>query len=1020
MKKLINQFLTLLLVLIVQFSFAQEKTISGTITDETGMPLPGVNIVIKNTNKGTQTDFDGNYSVEAQTGDVLVFSYVSYETIEKTVGEANTISVSLKPGVEAIEEVIVVGYGNKTRDVLTSGVSTVTTKELAQVSSTTNIANALQGKAAGVVVTAANGKPGNNAFVRIRGISSVNASSEPLYVVDGIPVGESDLNLINNSDIESISVLKDAASASAYGSRASNGVVLITTKSGGKNQDAKIAINTQIGWSEKVKDNFTMMNARQKLEYERYVGDPSNPGANIPTKSEWDRLISYDHDWQKDLLKKGFIRSNGISISGGGEKTKYFISYKNEEDTGIVQNLDGFKRSTARVNLGFDAKDWISINLTSGVSHTNSNEPRDRDNVQNPFSAIYSYNPYSPMYQLDADGNPLLDENGEPLYNLTRFGFSITEALKNNPEYEERLRFISTLSADFKFFKNLTYTPQVGLTYSTLRREYYIQPGSVLDGYIGDIAAPGLKTDNGNNFYSYNFLNKLNYNTTFKDIHSVNVTVLSEFFNNNRRFYFLSSKGYADPDLTTQDNSAKATVATTSRDERALFSIGALVDYNFKEKYVFSASIRRDGSSMFGQNKKYGMFWSGSAAWNLHKEKFLENSTFVNSLKLRASYGTLGNDRLPSRYGSLGLFSFSNYNGATAAYKSNVSNPELQWESKGTFDLGVDFSLFNRRLRGVVNYFNSSVTDLLFAEALAAETGEPGRDDRIYPLKFVNFGSTKSSGLELELNGDVFQTENFTWTLGGNIAFVKSIVNSIPRGEYFTPNYNLILRDGEKLYTHYLVRYAGVNPKNGKAQYYTKNGEITEKYNGDDAVALDDKTVAPDFDGNIANTLRYKTLSLSANFYYKYGNYIYNNQEAKRLTDGRGLTANQDVRAFNYWKKEGDTDVLPDPRKSDTEQVSDRFLQDGSYIRLRSLRLGYELPKKLLPEKSHIKSISLYGQAQNLWTYAPYFKGDPEVGIGSEEAEGGNPTNVGFVPGAYNLNSYPTTKSYIFGIDLTF
>lgn len=1008
-----------MLLLCVQLSLAQEKTVSGQISDESGMPLPGVNIIVKNTTKGTQTDFDGKYSIEANKGDILVFSYVSYETSEKTVGDSNTITFNLKPDVEAIDEVIIVGYGNKSKDELTSGVSTVTAKELQQVSSVTNVASALQGKAAGVVVTAANGKPGNNAFVRIRGISSVNASSEPLYVVDGIPVNEQDLNLINNADIESISVLKDAASASAYGSRASNGVVIITTKSGGKNQDAKISINTQVGYSEKVKDNFTMMNARQKLEYERAVG--SGTGSNVLTKSEWDKLVSNDHNWQDDLLKKGFIYSNGISVSGGGEKTKYYISYKNEKNTGIAEGLDGFKRSTGRANLGFDANDWLSINFTSGVSHTTSAEPRDRNNVQNPFAAMYQYNAYETLYQLDNEGKPVLDEKGDPIYNLTGFGFSISEALKNNPQIEERLRLISTLSADFKFVKNLTYTPQIGLTHSTLREEYYLQPGSVLDGYVGDRLAPGSKRDNGNNISSLNFINKLNYNNIFKDTHGVNLTLLTEFYSNNRRTYSLTSKGYATPDVATQDSSAEPTAARSTRDERALFSVGGLADYNFKEKYVLSASLRRDGSSMFGANKKYANFWSASAAWNLHKETFLENSNIINNLKFRASYGTLGNDRLPNRYGSLELFGFSNYNGQLTTYKRNVANPDLQWESKATFDIGLDFALFNNRLRGVVNYFDSSINDLLFAEALSAESGESGGRGQIYPLKYVNFGSTTSSGVEVELSGDIVRNENFTWNLGGNIAFVKSLVKSVPRGKYLTPNYDLILENGRELYTHYLVRYAGVNPANGRAQYYDKEGNITEDYSSDYAVALDGKTVTPDFDGNISNTFTYKSLSLGANFYYKYGNYIYNNQEASRLTDGKALIRNHDVKAFNYWKNPGDTNVLPDPTNiKNTEQISDRFLQDGSYIRLRSLRLGYDLPKKLLPEKSYVKGLGVYVLGQNLWTYAPHFKGDPEVGIGSDEAEGGNPNDVGFVPGAYNLNSYPTTKSILVGLDVTF
>jgi len=1013
MKTKFSGILTLLLAFVVQFTFAQEKTITGTVTDETG-PLPGVSIIIKGSTTGTETDFDGNYTIKANTGDVLVYSFVGMSTQQKTVGLSNTIDILLLAD-NILDEVVIVGYAQKSRDVLTAGIATVTSDELSQVSATTNVLNALQGKAAGVVVTAANGKPGNNAFVRIRGIGSANGGQEPLYVVDGIPVDEVHLNLINNTDVESISILKDAASASVYGSRGSNGVVVITTKTGRKNKKAQFSFNSQVGFSEKIKDNFDMMNAQQKLEYEREVGR-GGPGSTIILQSEWDDLAALDHDWQDTLLKNGFIKSNGLSISGGSENTNYFVSFKSESDNGIIKGQDGFERLTGRVNLGVEANEWLSLKINTAVSHTLSKEPRDRNNVQNPFSAIYTYNAYEPLFQLDGDGNPSLDANGNPIYNLTHSGFSIAEAIRNNPELEERLRFMGGVSADMKFIKNIVYTPQISLTYTTLRGEYYNQPGSVLDGYVGDANAPGSKRDNGNNSFTYNLLNKINYTNSFNEVHNVGVTVFSEFFNNNFRSYSLGSKGFPTPDLNTQDNSAEPTSATTYRDELTRFSIGGILDYNFAEKYVVSGSFRRDGSSMFGANNRYGNFWAVSAAWNLHKETFFEDSEFINSLKLRASYGTLGNDRLPSRYGHLGTNRFSNYNGASAAYPDNVANPDLQWESKTSLDIGVDFSLMNNRLRGVVNYFDTKTSDLLFLENLAQESGEPGSP----ASRYVNLGDFASTGIEIELSGDVVKNENFTWTLGGSIAFVKSTVDKLPGGADYIPSaYNLILQEGEEVYTHYLVRYAGVNPANGRALYYDKDDNVTENYNPSDAVALTGKTVSPDFDGSFNTLFDYKGFALSANFYFKYGNYIYNNQEAQHLTDGNSIRDNQRLDAFNFWRNPGDTNVLPDARNPlNTSETSDRFLQDGSYLRLRSLRFGYDVPKEWLNEKSFFTGLNIYVQAQNLWTYAPYFKGDPEVGIGSDETIG--PNDIGFVPGAYNLNSYPTLRSFLLGFDITF
>ena len=1014
MKTKFKGILTLLLALVVQTSFAQTKTVSGTVSDESG-PLPGVSILIKGTTTGTETDFDGKYSINASSGSVLVYRYLGYKTAEKIVGTSSTINLVMVEGGTQLEEVVVVGYSSKTRDVLTSGVSTVTASEIAQVSSTTNISNALQGKAAGVVVTAANGKPGQNAFVRIRGTGSVNAGQEPLYVIDGIPVDEDQLNLINNSDIESISVLKDAASAAAYGARASNGVVVITTKTGKRGEKARISFNSQIGFTQKLEDNFTMMNAEQKLQYEREVGR-GGPGNSTLLKSEWDRLISLDHDWQDDLLKTGFIKSNGISISGGSDKSTYFVSFKSESDSGIIENLNGFDRMTGRVNLTSSLNDNIDMRVSTGVSHTYSTEPRDRNNVQNPFSAMYTYNGYETLYNVDSSGNPILNVAGEPTFNLTHQGFSISEAILNNPESEERLRLIGSVGFDFKFLDSkIVYTPQVSMTYTTLRGEYYNQPGSVLDGYVGDANAPGTKRDNGNSSFTYNILNKVSYNDTFNEVHNLGVTLLSEFNANNYRSYSLGSKGFPTSDLNTQNNSAEPTRATTYRDERALFSLAAMLDYNYNEKYVFSAGIRRDGSSMFGENNRYGIFWSSSAAWNIHKENFFK-SEVINDLKLRVSYGIVGNDRLPTKYGHLGTYAFSNYNGASAAYPNNVPNPDLKWEEKAILDVGVDFGLFNNRVRGVVNYFQSKTSDLLFLENLAQSTGEPGSP----ASRYVNFGDLSSKGLEIELSGDVIKNDNFSWNLSGTIAFVKNKVDKLPGGsDYIPTGYDLILQEGEELYNSYLVRYAGVNPANGRALYYDKEGNVTQNWSGDDAVALKGKTPTPDFDGSFTSLAKYKGFSLSANFYYKYGNYIYNNQEQQHLSDGTSVRSNQRLDAFNFWRNPGDTNVLPDPRNLENgSQDSDRFLQDGSYIRLRSLRLGYEIPKNFLGDNSFFSSIGMYVQGQNLWTYAPYFKGDPEVGIGSDETAG--PNDIGFIQGAYNLNSYPTLKSFLVGIDVTF
>ena len=1003
MKTKFNGILTLLLAFVVQLTFAQEKTISGTVVDETNMPLPGATVVIKGTTTGASTDFDGNYSISANSGDVLTFSYVGYADQNATVGASNSINISLAPD-NTLTEVVVVGFSSSKKTVLASAVSTVSTDQLEQVSGTTNIANALQGQASGVSVVAQNGKPGQTAFVNIRGISSSDPDLQPLYILDGSPIAATDLNLINNSDVESISILKDAATAAIYGSSASAGVVVITTKGGKRNQDARFTFSSSVGFTQKIKDNFEMMNAEQKLRYERELGQFT--GANIVDQDEWDATVALGHDWQDTLLKEGFIRSTSIAMNGGSEKIAYYASLKNEEDTGIIDGLDGYDRSTAKVNLTFDAKDWLTFDVKTAAAYTRSQEPRDRNNAQNPFRAMYDYNPYETLYELDASGNTVLDINGNPVYNTPTAGFPIAEAIRNNPDSEDRLKLNGTFGANATILKGLVYSPRLSVNYSTLRGEYYIKPGSVLDGIISETETPGLKTDNGNYIFTHNIQNALKYNTTINEKHNVGLIALSEY--NNREFYSysFSSKGFPTADIDVHDAAADSDrTSSSAKTERTKVSLAGSLNYDYDEKYIATASIRRDGTSRFGENNRYGTFWAASAAWNIARESFLEGKIF-DDLKLRASYGILGNDNLGSYPYQL-LYGFDGYTAQTSAIPTQNANPNLQWEEKAILDTGIEFSLLNKRIRGVLGYYKANVTNLLFDQNLGFEGGGPGN-----PSVQVNNGEFETKGYEFELSGDIIKNQNLTWTAGANIGFSKTIVKELVDGADVIQG-STILREGEEAWTHYIVRYAGVNPANGEALYYDKDGNVTNVYSSDDAVALKGKSVTPDFTGSFNTRVAYKGFDVSANIFFKYGNYTYNAMESNMLSDGENITDNQRLDAFNYWRNPGDTNVLPNPLLDDnTNRESDRFLQDASYLRLRSAEIGYTLPSKY-SKMLRLNSLRLYAQGQNLFTYAPYFKGDPEVGIASGETEQD-------ARGEYNLYSYPTLQSFMFGVNVSF
>jgi TonB-linked SusC/RagA family outer membrane protein len=1015
MKTKFNVILTLLLVFVVQISFAQEKKVSGTVSDSEGLPLPGATVIVSCTNSGVSTDFDGNYSIIASTGDVLVFSYVGYTTQRMKIGENSMINVVLSADT-SLDEVVVVAFGTKTRDELTSAVTVVTGEDLAKLSPTTSIDNMLQGIAPGVQVVAGNGKPGQTAFVRVRGIGSINASSAPLYIIDGVIAP--DLNSVNPVDIESVSILKDAATSSLYGARAANGVVLIKTRSGKKNKEATVTLSSRYGVGQRVKDNFKMMNAAQKIQYERELsslgvpGTAGLPGPSISTQADYDRLIGRDTDWFDTLLQQSVVQSNSMSIAGGGEKMSYFLSVGHDVNTGIIKTIAGFERMNARLNVTYDAKDWLEVSTNFSVSTTSSDEPRDRNNVQNPFRAMYDYNPYETKYVRDSDNNIVYDDLGDPEWNLTNNGYSISEALVNNPEDQYFTTLLGGITVKANLGEGLSNTFKIGAVNSRGRRESYLKPNSVLQGYVGDADNPGSKTDNGSSTLNYTVTNLVTYNKLIGEKHDFTLTGLFEFNKSTSRSYSLTSIGFSNPDFSVQSVAALPDATSTSLFENTILSYGAFLDYGYDSKLFVTASVRRDLSSVFGQNNKSGVFTSASAAYNIAKENWW-NVDFVNDLKIRASAGSSGNRNGIGSYASLATLGFGSFNGQSTAIPSDNGNPDLGFEKNFIFDVGLEFTILNRKLSGVIDYYERTTSDLLLNAPLPSLGGEP--DGSI----FSNIGEMTNKGLELELKWNVVQNKDLTVSLGGNIAFIDNEVTQlVPSSESATGSDiirgNNIIRVGEEINTFYLPRWAGINPSNGEPLFYDSDGNVTNVYDSDANVLMSGKSPIADFDGGINLYVAYKGFDLATDFYFKSGNYILNYMESNMLSDGTSADANQRVDAFNYWKNPGDTNVLPNPLfGNEAQQNSDRWLQKGDYIRLRNLTLGYSIPRDFI-SKTGIQSFRVYVQGQNLWTFAPYFNGDPEVGIGSGETS----NNVGF--GNYNLYSYPQTQSFSVGVDIKF
>ncbi|MEE9408749.1 MAG: SusC/RagA family TonB-linked outer membrane protein [Polaribacter sp.] len=1021
MKTKFNGILTLLLALVVQISFAQTKTVSGTVSDESG-GLPGVSVVIKGTTAGTETDFDGKYSIKAKSGDVLVFRYLGYKSAEKTVGGSNTINVTMVEGGEQLEEVIVIGYTTKKRGDLSSAISSVTSAQLEKQSNSVSIDNALQGVATGVQVTAQNGKPGNAAFVRIRGIGSINAGSEPLYLLDGIQVDEDQIIGINPSDIERMDVLKDAASTAIYGARGANGVVVITTKKGKKGKKAQIRFQSRLGLASEAKRNFRMMNATEKLEYERAIG--VGTGSTVLLQSEWDRLISQNHDWNDALLKDAEITSVNLSVTGGDEKLTYFMSISNDSNSGIIELVESaFKRTSTRLNVGYDANSWLDLSTNLAFSTANDQDPRDRNNIQNPVNGRFTFNPYEPVYLTDANGDRIPNLRGLDTYNPTHQGLNSLAQVRANEDNDTDNRFFGTFNANIKFSDAFSYQFGTNVSYFDRTSRSILHAGSALDGIFYGTPT-GTSTYSKTNTFQYSLLNKLNFNKTFNERHAVNATVFVEYQDWYQEYARTGAQGYVinGPTTVNAGSTPRASRINGSNARRTLFSVAASADYILDEKYILNGTVRRDGSSRFGENTKYGTFWGASVAWNIHKEDFFSGLTdTVDNLKLRVNAGTSGNDQIGNNP-AITTYGFNSYNGNTSAAPSVFGDPNLGWEQSFTYGAGIEFGLFNSRITGVVDYYKKNTTDLLLSVPISRIQGGGSI--------FKNIGEVENSGWEFELRGDILRTENLRWTAGVTFSTYDSEVLKLASDDDLQLNYarHSILSVGEEVHTFFLPRYVGVNPANGQALFLDANDNVTTS-NTDNKI-LSGKTPFAQFDGGFNTSVTYKGLDLTADFYFKGGNYIMNEVESQHLTDGTGANSNQRVDAFNYWKNPGDTNVLPNPvtngyngavnanNRTTSSSFSTRYLQRGDYIRLRNLQLGYTLPSDFL-EQVPFTQIRMYFSGTNLWTYVPYYKGDPEVGIGSAESNPGSTTRDQ-IPGEYSLNSYPTLTTISFGIDLKF
>lgn len=907
-----------------------------------------------------------------------------------------------------IAEVVVVGYQKKTKDEIASAVTVVSGENLSKFNASTMGTNALQGKAAGVDISALNGKPGGGSVINIRGVGNVTTSvgaSSPLFVIDGFVVGNDQraqniFNSINPNDYESLSVLKDAAAAAIYGSQGANGVIVLTTK-GGKSGRPVISFKSTLGYSKKIDDiNFRMMNASERIDYQNKMVGLGITGYAEISDVRKEALLADGHDWQDAILRNSFIESYQANVRAGNDKVRYAFSLGYDSDNGIVRNIHAYRRYTGRMKLDAKPTNRLSLGGSLGVNYSVLQEIRDRNNVQNPIRAMYDYLPYQPVYL--ADGS----------YNPTSLGFPILEALINQPSFDRNLILDGNIYAQYEILDGLTVKSQLGGYFNNARGTSKTFKGSFLDQILG---IGGSVTETNSNRFKYTNTNTLNYVKSLGN-HNFDLMGLLEYTEFSNDYIRAQGQSFSSPSLTELNNTATPQGVNGYGEAFKTFSYGAFLSYDYDKKYILTGSVRRDADSRFGKNNVFSdPFWSASVAWNVTNEDFLKDSRILSLLKLRGSLGTRGYNNISLNLNNV-LMSGGAYGGyPTLVSNSNYGNPDLKWEVTKSFNVGAEFGFFSNRLSGTLDYFTDKKENFLL------NVPNFGTEGGAYSTT-INAGDLVNKGVELSLNAQIIKSKDFNWSVRLNSTYMDYKLNKLLDGESERVSGMNILREGQEPWTFFLVRSAGVNPENGNEVYLDKDGNRTEIYTFDNAVALEGKSPLPKYYGGFGTTLSYKGIDLSADFTYKYGNYTYNYM-AWNMLNYSSATSNKRADALNYWTERGQTGVLPKPVNTKNApggivglQTSDRFLQDASFLRLRNLSIGYTIDKRRFNDLPvNRMRFSLTGQNLMTWTK---FEGDPEVSIGSGE----NQTGAGqtFINGSYALYSYPNVKSFLFGIELEF
>ena len=1004
--------LALFLVLGTKIGFSQEKTITGTVSSASdGLPLPGASVIVKGTSRGVQTDFDGNYSISAGPGATLTFSYIGFAAKEIPVGTLSVVNASLAEDAESLEEVIVVAYGTSKKSDFTGSAVQISAENIKD-RPISNVVQAIQGAAPGVNVASSNGQPGSTPAIQIRGNGSFSSSNQPLFVVDGVQFG-GDLSSLNSNDIESFTILKDAASTSLYGSRAANGVVLITTKKGRKGKSTA-SLNYSQGITSRSVPEYDRVNAEQyyPLIWEARRNALSISGTtpvaeanqqatdevfdilgvnpfNVPNNQivlpngqlnpNASLLYPDDLDWQDPLVRAGSRRNIDFSYSGGTENSDFFASVGYLKDEGFIINSD-FERITGRVNVNSQITDWLKagVNISGSTATGNNASDGGTNSLVNPFLTTRNIAPIYPVFEHDpVTGAFILDEFGERIYDFqddSRVGNTSGRhvILENilSTDIQETNNLSARTYADVKFLKDFTFTFNATLDKRFFNRERFQNP------LVGDARPVGRSLKTTSTLTTINYNQLLNYNKDFGK-HSVGVLLGHESYDFKNEQLTGTRQGQIVDGNTELINFITTTNLSSFVRNLTREGYFSRVNYDFDDKYYLSASYRRDGSSRFTRGVRFGNFYSLGASWRIDSEDFMSNITWVNALKLRASYGETGNDEIQDADGvadffpSQALFGLGfNNAGEGGIIASTAGNPDIQWETNIQSDVALEFGLFDNRVSGAIEYYSRKSEDLLFNVPLPVSAGL----DEVPS----NIGSWTNSGVELDLTIDIIRSQDFSWRFNINASTLKNVINELPQEELINGTKRLIV--GGDIFDFWLRDWAGVDPADGSGLYILdpelgalEDGDVRE-VNGQIVTTNQNKALfdfvgnaTPDVYGAFTNTINYKGFELGATFTYQIGGETFDSNWQNLVEAGTAGEANSpDI--LRRWQQPGDITDIP---RLDSNQLaafgaaSDRFLIGSDFLSLRQANIAYSFESEIA-ESMGLSGLRVYASGENL------------------------------------------------------